>query len=184
MKETLHNARRLDETRVKRAFGWVVTFRDFPEGCWQIVGGDEMMTGALTLFTKGRAEFYLDGVRRGDRVPGILSSEHDPVGLDGEFTLRYVEPTTRVCIPKNMGPNGGNLPQVSKIVLKQHEVIKVNTGFKGLVCLGSVAVSGKVFKEEQTFSVVSEVAEVKALSDVIILDFSNAVSPPRKNVGS
>jgi len=185
VKETLHNARRLDETRVKRAFGWVVTFRDFPEGSWQVVGGDKMMTEALTLFTKGRAEFYLDGERRGDRVPGILSSEHDLVGLNGEFTLKYVEPTTRVCIFSGFAGNKNQLPNVSKIVLHKEQQQNASAGFKALVCLGEVKVNDKIFTEEKTFSVVSNSATIEALSEqVILLDFSNATAPSRQTIQS
>ena len=93
MIETLYNANGSDNTRIRRAFRWVVTFRDFPVGSWQTVDGGSMMTQAPTLFTKGRAEFFLDGVQRGDRVPGTLSSEHEVVGLGGTFKLSYVEPT-------------------------------------------------------------------------------------------
>jgi 1,4-alpha-glucan branching enzyme len=35
MKETLFNANQLDQTRIKRAFRWIVTFRDFPAGSYQ-----------------------------------------------------------------------------------------------------------------------------------------------------
>jgi len=177
MKETLHDAHGRDQTRLKRVFGWVVTFRDFPTGSWQTVGGDEMMTRALTLFTKGRAEFYLDGERRGDRVPGILSSEHEPVGLDGTFTLRYVEPTTRVCIPAGFMIHRGQLPQVTKIVLEEGQTLSVDAGFKALVCLGQVQIEDRTFDEESTFAVRSEQVQVVARKYTILLDFTHSNAP-------
>ncbi len=164
--ETLHNARGLDQTRVKRAFRWVVTFRDFPAECRQLVQGHSMFSGALTLFTKGRAEFYLDGVRRGDRVPGILSAEHEPVGTDGVFELRYVEPTTRLCIPAAI--NGGKLPDVLKIQLLADESIELTGQF--LVCVGQVQVDGRTFSEEQTFTCDAP-KTFTATTDTILLEF-------------
>lgn len=178
MKETLYGSRGLDQTRVRRAFGWVITFRDFPVGCWQTVGGDDMMKGALTFFTKGRAEFYLDGVKRRDRVPGILSTEHEPVGLDGEFKLVYVEPTTRVCIPAGLKANKGKLPNVQQLQLDAGDKLVLMPGFRGLVCLGSVQIGDRIFNEEQTFSVVSGGEKLcVAQSKCFILDFTNAGNP-------
>lgn len=165
MKETLHNARGLDETRVRRAFRWVVTFRDFPEGSFQTVDGDSMMTEALTLFTKGRAEFFLDDVQRGDRVPGILSSEHDVVGQGGTFTIKYLEPTTRVCIPRNI--NRGKLPVVEKLTLKAGETYPFHGNY--LVCLGAVQFNSP-FRAEQSFK--TDVPTTgTVLEDAILLKF-------------
>jgi hypothetical protein len=168
MKETLHDAFGQDQTRVKRAFRWVVTFRDFPIGSRQTVDGDSMMTEALTLFTKGRAEFYLDGVRRGDRVPGILSSEYEPVGQGGTFELRYVEPTTRVCIPRKA--NGDKLPNVKKIMLKAGERFEVPSMARYLVCLGSVLIGEKTFVAEQSFQN-GYMKPLMTLEDTILLEF-------------
>lgn len=171
MIETLYRANGLDETRVRRAFGWVITFRDFPIGSFQTVDGDSMMTEALTLFTKGRAEFYLNGERRGDRVPGTLSSEHELVGLGGQFELRYVEPTTRVCIPNNI--NRGKLPRVSKLMIEKGSLIPLDGNF--LVCLGSLEVNGKVVEEEKTFKTL-ERRIGRALQDCILLEFQREAS--------
>lgn len=164
MKETLHGAQGKDETRVRRAFGWIVTFRDFPAGSYQTVDGDSMMTEALTLFTKGRAEFFLDGVKRGDRVPGILSAEHDIVGQGGTFEIRYTVPTTRLCVPSKI--NNGRLPTVKKLVLSKDQSVPVDG--KYLVCLGSVEIAGKVIKEEQTFRT-AEPRDLVTLEDAILL---------------
>lgn len=177
MRETLFNARGLDETRVKRAFGWVVTFRDFPAGSYQTVDGDSMMTEALTLFTKGRAEFYLDGERRGDRVPGILSSEHDVVGRGGTFELRYVVPTTRVCIPRRSSANRNQLPAVKKLVFEEAQQRVFEVGTKVLVCLGSVKIGDRVFSEEQTFEVKSAQVMAEVAPSTILLDFTDAPRP-------
>lgn len=166
MRETLYAANGLDETRVKRAFSWVVTFRDFPAGSYQTVDGDSMMTEALTFFTKGCAEFYLDGVRRGDRVPGILSSEHDVVGQGGIFTLKYVEPTTRLCIPAAMNKN--RLPSVKKHELRPDHPVLMHGKF--LVCLGSVSVMGKNITEERTFQT-AEPRVLLANEGTILLEF-------------
>jgi hypothetical protein len=168
LKETLHNANGLDVTRVKRAFKWVVTFRDFPKDSWQTVDGDSMMAQALTLFTKGRAQFFLDGVQRQDRVPGTLSSEHEPVGLGGTFTLRYVEPTSRLCIPAKI--NQGKLPTVKKHMHHAGDTFEFTAGMKLLVCLGEIEVNGKIFKEEQSVQVPNG-GKCTAISDVILLEF-------------
>jgi hypothetical protein len=125
-----------------------------------------MFSGALTLFTKGRAEFYLDGVRRGDRVPGILSAEHEPVGTDGVFELRYVEPTTRLCIPA--GINGNRLPEVVKTQLQAGESIDLTGQY--LVCAGQVQVGDKTFLEEQTFTC-DKPRTFTAKADTILLEF-------------
>lgn len=164
MIETLYCSNGKDETRVRRAFSWVVTFRDFPEGSYQTVDGNSMMTEALTLFTKGRALFFLDGVQRADRVPGILSSEFEPIGFGGEFKLVYVQPCTRLCIPKAI--NRGMLPTVSKTILDAGEEVEVNGKF--LVCLGSVQVNGKIFTEEKTFN---GTGKCYALTPSIVLQF-------------
>lgn len=177
MKETLYCSNGQDETRIRRAFGWVVTFRDFPVGSYQTVDGDSMMADALTYFTKGRAEFYLDGVRRGDRVPGILSSEHDIVGKGGTFTIKYVEPTTRVCIPRGLRPNRGKLPQVAQLVLQPGETRELPRGFRALVCLGAVMVGDKRFEEESSFEVASDSVTLTSMTKVLLLDFTNAGTP-------
>lgn len=168
MKETLYGAFGRDQTRVKRAFRWVITFRDFPVGSTQTVDGDSMMTEALTLFTKGRAEFYLDGERRADRVPGILSSEYEPVGLGGEFELRYVEPTTRVCIPRNA--NSGQLPHVKKHEFDVGGTIAVYPGQKFLVCVGSTTVNNRTFTEEQSFQITVETS-MSFTANTLLLEF-------------
>ncbi len=173
MKETLYNAQGQDETRVRRAFGWVVTFRDFPVGSYQTVDGDSMMTEALTLFTKGRAEFYLDGARRGDRIPGTLSAEHDVVGQGGTFELRYVEPTTRLCIPANI--NKSKLPKVKKFMLQAGEHFEMPAQACYLVCLGSVQISDRTFVAEQSFKIADAKALV-ALEDTILLEFIRETS--------
>ena len=134
-----------------------------------------MMTEALTFFTKGRAEFYLDGVRRGDRVPGILSSEHDVVGQGGTFELRYVEPTTRVCIPSVI--NKDQQPVVTKVILQPGETLSVTRGFKALVCLGQIMVGDRTFDEEQTISVTSNEVTIKAAKYSMLLDFSHSHAP-------
>lgn len=169
MKETLHDAFGQDQTRIKRAFRWVVTFRDFPVGSRQTVDGDSMMSEAVTLFTKGRAEFYLDGVRRGDRVPGILSTEHERVGAGGQFELKYVEPTTRVCIP--FKANGDRLPTVKKHHFEEPGSFIVRPGQKFLVCLGSVTANGKTFNEEQTFQAIDAEVVAQYTEHTLLLEF-------------
>ena len=166
MKETLYCSNKLDKTRIRRAFRWVVTFRDFPIGSYQTVDGDFMMKEALTLFTKGRAEFYLEGQRRADRIPGILSSEYEAAGLEGQFELRYVEPTTRVCIPA--GYNGGHLPKVRKHMISKDETIVLDGKF--LVCLGSLNVNAQTIIEEKAFQTI-EARVGTALEDTILLEF-------------
>jgi len=172
MIETLYNADGKAVTRVKRAFDWIVTFRDFPVGSWQTVDGDSMMTEALTLFTKGRAEFYLNGTRRLDRVPGILSTEHDVVGRGETFKLIYVEPTTRLCMPTMV--NKGLQPEVSKVMLKAGDKLELPVGYRGLVCAGAIAIDGNIFYEEHTFKVSTDLKTAVAIDDTIILDFTNA----------
>jgi hypothetical protein len=172
MKETLYNAEGKAVTRVKRAFNWVVTFRDFPAGAWQTVDGDTMMTEALTLFTKGRAEFYLDDVKRLDRVPGTLSTEHEVVGTGGVFKLVYTEPTTRVCMPTSV--NKGNQPKVTKVMLNAGDTLELPVGYKGLVCAGSIKIDDKEFLEEKTFKVITEPKIATAVSNTIILNFTEA----------
>lgn len=166
MKETLYCSNGQDETRIRRAFGWVVTFRDFPAGSFQTVDGDSMMKEALTLFTKGCAEFLLDGVKRGDRVPGILSSEHEQVGKGGTFRINYIEPTTRVCIPANI--NKFRLPKVKKYMIPNGELIALDGKF--LVCLGSLDVNGQTIIEEKVFQT-TEPRIGKALEKCILLEF-------------
>lgn len=169
MIETLHCSNGQDETRIRRAFRWVVTFRDFPVGSYQTVDGDSMMTEALTLFTKGRAEFYLDGVRRLDRLPGVLSTEYEVVGQGGTFELRYVEPTTRLCIPANINRN--ELPIVKKHVLEAGVPQTFKAGSKLLVCLGQVAINHhKLFKEEQSVQLIGD-ATIEADRPTILLEF-------------
>ena len=177
MWEYLYCSNGQDQTRVKRAFNWVITFRDFPVGSWQTVDANSMTSEALTFFTKGRAEFYLNDERRKDRVPGLLSSELEPVGVGalgegGTFKLVYVEPTTRLCIFK--GVNKDQLPVVQKIELAEGDEYYASPKSKFLICLGSVEVNDKIFNEEQTFQLGDEPRTVKALSKVYLLDFTNA----------
>ncbi len=170
MIEKLFNSRGLDETRIKRAFNWVVTFRDFPEGSWQTVDSEGMIKDAVTLFTKGRAEFYLDDIRRADRLPGVLSTEHEAFPPDSTFKLVYTEPTTRVCIPRKI--NVDNLPSVEKILIGANATFNTKPNGRYLVCLGNISVGGKTFAEEKTFST-KESKECMALQDVILLEFLN-----------
>jgi len=167
--ETLYNANGGSKTRLYRAFGWLITFRDFPEGCWQEVDGSKMMTEALTLFTKGRAEFYQDETHRlPDRVPGILSSEHVPTGLNSTFKLMYREPTTRLCVPASI--NDGKLPEVEKVDLAAGEAQTFPAGTRLLVCLGSVNVKDRTFAEEKSFTLKDEAA-VTATERSLLLRF-------------
>lgn len=166
MRETLFNARGRDQTRVRRAFGWVITFRDFPAGSWQTVDGDSMMTEALTLFTKGRAELWLDGARRADRVPGVLSSEHAVVGQGGEFKLVYVEPTTRLCIPA--GINHGRLPQVRK--RWADGATTVEAGAQLLVCLGALRHGALTTPAERTVVITADTV-LEADPGTLLLEF-------------
>lgn len=166
MKETLHCANGKDETRVRRAFHWVVAFRDFPAGSYQTIDGDSMVKEALTLFTKGRAEFYYNGVRRADRVPGVLSTEHDIDWEGGEFLLKYVEPTSRICIPSKI--NRGKLPVVEKVVLVANSTYELEG--KYLVCVGSLSVNGKLFGEMTTFQTTKPTSATPS-QDCILLKF-------------
>lgn len=168
MIEYLYGANGGDQTRVRRAFRWVVTFRDFPAGSWQVIDSEGLIKDALTLFTKGRAEFYLNSEKRADRVPGILSTEHEAFPPGGWFKLIYVEPTTRLCIPRK--PNGGKLPVVSKISLRSGEHITLPGEKKYLVCLGQVSVNSKIIDEERTFTTPSE-STLTAVSDTLLLEF-------------
>ena len=147
--ETLYDSNGLAKTRVKRVHKWIVTFRDFPVGSWQEVDGSKMMTHALTLFTKGRALFFQDGVQLPDRVPGILSSDYEPTGLSSTFKLEYVEPTTRLCIPAIL--NDGMLPEVEKIEISPGQAYTAKAAEHFLVCLGSVKVNGNLIEEERAF---------------------------------
>lgn len=167
--ETLHDSNGGSKTRVYRAFQWVITFRDFPAGCWQEVDGSKMMTEALTLFTKGRAEFYQDEtIRLPDRLPGILSSEHQPTGLESTFKLVYMEPTTRLCIPASI--NHGELPKVEKIELAAGGFTTLPAGSRVLVCLGTVTVKDRTFQEERSFTLKDE-ATVTATENSLLLRF-------------
>lgn len=167
--ETLYDSNGGAKTRVYRAFQWVITFRDFPAGCWQEVDGSKMMTEALTLFTKGRAEFYQDETTRlPDRLPGILSSEHQPLGLESTFKLVYMEPTTRLCIPASI--NHGELPTVEKVELALGGSVTLPAGSRILVCLGTVTVKDRTFHEERSFTLKDE-ASVTATENSLLLRF-------------
>jgi hypothetical protein len=161
-------------TRVKRAFGWVVTFRDVPKGCEQRVIGTAMMTEAITYCTKGTAELYLNDQRQPDRVPGILSSDQLPrPDAEGKiWKLVYVEPCTRVCIPDTY--NKGRLPNLTKIELVDNQSYEFPLGFKGLVCLGKLVFDGKEFNEEQQFQIKDIAKTATAQGTTYILDFTNA----------
>jgi hypothetical protein len=149
-----------------------VTFKDYPAESYQTVRGAEMMTEAVTLFTRGRAEFWLNGSRRGDRVPGTLSTEHEPVGTDGEFRLVYVERTSRICIPAAI--NGDKLPKVKKIMLNKDDTIELSNGKRMLVCIGRVNISDRVFAEQDTFEVTAGTKTLTADESTILLDFTEA----------
>lgn len=124
-----------------------------------------MLDGSLTLFTKGRAEFWLGETRRNDRVPGTLSTELEIPVSDESFKLVYIEPTTRLCIPARI--NQGRLPTVTKVMLEAGENIELEGHY--LVCLGSMSVNSKKFDEERTF--VTEGAIGTALDRTILLKF-------------
>ena len=158
--------------RMKRAFKWIVHFRDFPEGCIQEFSGEQIQKDALTFFTKGKAEFYYGNLKRPDRIPGILSSEQETWWDKGTFTIHYKEPTTRVCIARHL--NKGLLPAVKKLEFNQGETFILNPPFKGLMCLGSIQLDDRIFNEEQTFNIISENKIFKSLSKVYILDFTNS----------
>jgi hypothetical protein len=131
-----------------------------------------MMTEAVTLFTRGRAEFWLDDTRRADRVPGTLSTEHEPVQTDGTFKLVYVEQTSRICIPAIINKN--RLPKVKKIMLNKGGVIELAEGARMLVCVGRVSISDRVFAEQDTFEVITGTKTLTADEFTILLDFTEA----------
>lgn len=172
IQETLFNANAQDRTAVRRAFGWVLTFKDYPAGSVQTVRGAEMMTEAVTLFTRGRAEFWLNGERRGDRVPGILSSEHEPVGIDGEFKLIYTERTSRVCIPASINRN--RLPKVKKIILDDNETRQFEPRTRLVVCTGSISVQDRIFNEQDSIEICTNSKVLRSIGHTILLDFTNA----------
>jgi len=161
-------------TRVKRAFGWVVTFRDIPQGCEQRIFGTSMMTEAVTYCTKGVAELYLNDDRQPDRVPGLLSSDQlpRPDAVGKIWRLSYVQPCTRVCIPDSF--NKGRLPSLTKIELADGQTHEFPVGFKGLVCLGKLIFDGKEFTEEQQFQIKDTAKTAQAQGTTYILNFTNA----------
>jgi hypothetical protein len=159
-------------SRIKRAFGWIVTFRNFPPGCEQTVDGASISDEAVTLWTKGRVELYYNNERKLDRVPGVLSTEIEKYwDQTGEFKLVYNEPSTRVCIFQ--GINKGRLPHVTKIALDQGQMAELAPGSKILVCLGSVEVADRTFNEESTFSVGNQTRSCRANEYTLLLDFTN-----------
>ena len=168
MIETLFNTNRNDRTRIKNSFGWVVTFRDFPAGSYQTTESDNLAKHALSLYTKGCGEFYCDGKRLADRVPGTLSSEHPEDWCGTNYKTVFNVPTTRLCIPAEL--NNWKLPTFKMYLLEQGESRLVEAGGKFLLCLGSVDVNNKVFKEEQSFTNANE-AFVTALEKVILLEY-------------
>lgn len=162
------------KSRVKNAFGWIVLFKDFPEGSWQTMVGDpdSAWDEAITLFLKGNTAILYNGQHMHDRRPGYLSSSAPEWWQGGEIELRYTESASRLCIFK--GINSDKIPNVTKIELDSGQEITLPPGSKMLVCLGSVEVSNKTFNAEKTFSVGEESRVIKALDRVIMLDFTRS----------
>lgn len=161
-------------TRVRRAFGWVVFFRDFAQYSEQEIITPQIIEEAVTLFTKGRAELWVNDVQETDRLPGLFSLEKEPRTDNSVKTWKFVytEPTTRVCIAQEYNRN--KLPNVTKIELADGETIEFSPGFRGLVCLGSIVFPSRTFLEEQSFTVVSTPKTAQAQGRTFILDFTNA----------
>lgn len=159
--------------RLKRAFGWIVSFRDFTQGCRQVFGGNGTDVEAISLLTKGRYEHYYKGGRNPDRVSGDITSEIADYWTQGVFEHKYVEPSTRVCIYRWF--NNGRLPEVRKIEMQEGEEILLPAGAKLLICLGSVQAADKVFEEESVLMVGGTPRHCKAIQrNVLMLDFTNA----------
>lgn len=171
MIEETYNLSEPVKDRIKRSFGWIVLFREFPKDAEQRFYGRSMVDDAVTLFTKGFAELYYDGQRQTDRVPGTFSLDYtSQAEWEGKvFRLVYTEPTTRICIPKTM--NRGSLPQVTKIELAHGQSYEFPVGFKGLVCLGKLCFQDREISEENIFKIVDQEKTATANGNVIVLRF-------------
>jgi hypothetical protein len=165
----------LPTDRLKRAFSWIVMFRNFPAGCQQTFNGNSEEPEAISLHTKGRYEYYYKDGCNSSSIIGTLTSEIFEFWKQGTFNVTYVEPTTRVCIYRWF--NNGRLPDVQKVVLQQNQELMLPPKTKMLVCLGSVQIGDKVFSEETTFTIGDTARQCKALdSNVLMIDFTNAGS--------
>jgi hypothetical protein len=173
IEETINLADQIRDRRI-RAFRWLVLFRDFPKDCEQRFYGKSMVTEAITLFTKGRAQLLFDGEPQEDRVPGTFSGDYVPDdSWEGkQFRLIHLEPTTRVCIPLTL--NRKDLPTVTKIELNDGETREFSVGFRGLVCLGSLTIGSRMFPEETSFRVVDSAKTGQSSGRTIILKFPDA----------
>ena len=171
MKENTYNSNNEGLSKIKRAFGWLYLLRTFPAGSVQILDR-EMIDNTISIFTEGHAYCSHDDTPRGDRVPGILTSDSDFTGLHGIWKLEFTQDTTRICIPKGM--NSGKLPNLKKISISKDDEITLPVGFKGLVCVGSIVINDKLRSQYETFFTTTDSA-VKSVSDIsVILDFSSA----------
>jgi hypothetical protein len=171
MKENTYNSHNEGTSTIRRAFGWIYLIRKFPAGSVQILDR-EMIDNTTSIFTEGHAYCSHDDTPRGDRVPGILTSDSDFTGLHGTWKLEFTQDTSRICIPKVI--NSGKIPNLKKISISKDNEITLPVGFKGLVCVGSIVINDKLRSQYETFITTSDVV-VKSVSDVsVILDFSDA----------
>ena len=171
MKEVTYNSDNQGTSKIKRAFGWIYLIRSFPKGSIQILDRD-MIDNTISIFTEGHATCMHETQNRVDRTPGIFTPDSNFNGLHGNWTLTFLEDTSRICIPKTSNQN--KLPNVKKVVIEHDKPTFLKQGFKGLICVGSLKIKDKILTQYDTFSISDDI-EVSSIDEkVYILDFTHA----------
>ncbi len=162
------------ESRHRRAFGWIVSFRDFAANTEQKFKLNQSNIDAVTFLCKGHVrafledQFWLETTNPGDSSD---SQVYAPQAKDKTWKFVYATDTTRVCIFKDF--NKGQLPKLTTLVLDDGQSYEFPVGYKGLVCTGSLEFENKTFDIEKNFTIVNGAKIATARGQTFILDFTN-----------
>jgi hypothetical protein len=168
--ETLAGGERPRSVLSKRAFGWIAVFLSFRAGITQTLTYTNLPEEERTyIYTRGKAELYINGQHITTLVPGSVSSDLPKTELGATFELRFIEETSRVCLPAAV--NRGKVPTIRKIILEPGESFEGVHGERFLVCLGSVSIGARTFAEKESFEVSSTSVSATATERTIVIQF-------------
>jgi hypothetical protein len=168
--ETLAGGEHPRSVLIKRAFGWITVFLSFRAGITQTLTYTNLPEEERTyIYTRGKAELYINDQYVTTLVPGSVSTDLPSTELGAKFELRFIEETTRVCMPATS--NHGKVPKIRKIMLEPGESFEGAHGERFLVCLGSVSIGARTFAEKESFEVSSTSISATATERTIVVQF-------------
>jgi hypothetical protein len=168
--ETLSGGEHPRSVISKRAFGWIAVFLSFRAGITQTLTYTNLPEEERTyIYTRGKAELYINDQYITTLVPGSVSTDLPKTELGAKFELRFIEETSRVCMPA--AANHGVVPTIRKIMLEPGESFNSIQGERFLVCSGTVSIGERSFTEKESFEVSSTSVLATATERTIVIQF-------------